>query len=738
MATSGSKTVAIFANWLHLEFSWWQTGQSVANNTTTIGWKMDLISGNGTLTRKDRDWSVTVDGQKYSSKVRVNIAANSRQTLASGTTTIAHNDDGTKTFSYSFSQSFNLTLNNGSYMGSYSGSGSDTLTTIARASQPSLVTWPETTNNVGDFGATFSIHMNRKSSTFLHTVRYEYGSRSGTIATNVENGTTWAVPRDFMNDIPNATEASGRIYVDTYSNGVLVGTKYTGYTVTVPANAVPRCSVTLEDTSGVDDIYGSPVQGLSTIKITVKGTPSYSSPIKTYSITVDGVAYSSASATTAPLRLAGMSAVVARVTDGRGRSGLARTTMDVQAYTPPVISALAVHRCDADGTENDQGEYVKVTFDAAISSLNSKNTATYTLRYKKTDASSYTEVALSDLTNVYTVSGGSVIFAADGNSSYTVEIVAADRHHTVPRQTSASTAFTLMNWGADGTSMALGKVAEEEHTLEVALDNHFYGHTQQEGNRYAFSSPGVAGTGGFVLMARVQIIAANADTPITFVFSQRQAVAPMTAHLQLRNSTATDSSLGSFRYEGANYGAYAYQSDPLTWDIYVLKGSNYDTITLQDWYTSATMNSRVKVSFPGELVDAVPQPYYRATPAQLESLLDYIYPVGSIYLSYSHNNPATMFGGTWVRIEDTFLWATGATGTIGLTGGSKTHTLTVDELPAHSHGSVYSQHAEGTKNLAWYSASGDKIAYGAVTAGGGEAHNNMPPYVQISAWRRTA
>jgi microcystin-dependent protein len=122
----------------------------------------------------------------------------------------------------------------------------------------------------------------------------------------------------------------------------------------------------------------------------------------------------------------------------------------------------------------------------------------------------------------------------------------------------------------------------------------------------------------------------------------------------------------------------------------------------------------------------------------LDSLRDYIYPVGSVYISYSHVDPATLFGGTWVRIQNAFLWAVDSSGSIGLTGGAKTHTLTVDETPAHSHGSVYSQHATSTNKYPWMTAGMGSLAYGPVSAGGGAAHNNMPPYVQVSVWRRTA
>ena len=150
------------------------------------------------------------------------------------------------------------------------------------------------------------------------------------------------------------------------------------------------------------------------------------------------------------------------------------------------------------------------------------------------------------------------------------------------------------------------------------------------------------------------------------------------------------------------------------------------------------MQSRVRVTFPGTLVDQVPVPYYKATPAALDSILDYVYPVGSVYISYSHYDPATLFGGTWVRIQNAFLWGVDSNGAIGLTGGSKTHTLTVNELPSHTHGAVYSGNVSD-KSYAWLTpGSGDKLGYNTVATGGGAAHNNMPPYVQVSIWRRTA
>ncbi len=136
-----------------------------------------------------------------------------------------------------------------------------------------------------------------------------------------------------------------------------------------------------------------------------------------------------------------------------------------------------------------------------------------------------------------------------------------------------------------------------------------------------------------------------------------------------------------------------------------------------------------------------------ATAPENKTIFDLIYPVGSIYLAYNHINPSTLFGGTWVRIEQRFLWAVGSdNATIGKTGGEYDHTLTIEEMPSHRHnymvydasGTDYS--AEGNfGNVAAYASDKAKgwASYPSYT-GGGAAHNNMPPFIQISAWRRTA
>lgn len=312
-----------------------------------------------------------------------------------------------------------------------------------------------------------------------------------------------------------------------------------------------------------------------------------------------------------------------------------------------------------------------------------------------------------------------------------------DDHSSTKTATITSYKFHIDCKPGINPGVAVGKVAELDGVFDVGLTSRFLG------NRYCMASVG-ANTNGYVLAAKIDLVLWNPDVPITFVITRRKSATPMTVHIQFNMATSEIEYpyLSTITYEGSNYGAFLVRSNSLEWDLYVQKGSADDVITIQDWYTSKFMDSRITVTFPGTLVTQLPQGldgWYRATPAVLQSIIDCIMPVGFILTLYNHNDPNTMYPGTtWVRIQNAFLWGCDASGDIGQTGGEKTHTLTVNELPKHSHGSVYSGNASGTKSYAWLASGGSAMAYGAVETGGGAAHNNMPPYVQVSIWRRTA
>lgn len=127
-----------------------------------------------------------------------------------------------------------------------------------------------------------------------------------------------------------------------------------------------------------------------------------------------------------------------------------------------------------------------------------------------------------------------------------------------------------------------------------------------------------------------------------------------------------------------------------------------------------------------------------------------VYPVGSVYISTSSTDPATLFGfGTWQRIQDTFLLAAGSIYAAGSTGGEAEHTLTVEEMPSHNHqlktdidnevwNVTWPEWFEYTDG--WTQEAGETQAPATHTTktGGGQAHNNMPPYLAVYVWERTA
>lgn len=117
------------------------------------------------------------------------------------------------------------------------------------------------------------------------------------------------------------------------------------------------------------------------------------------------------------------------------------------------------------------------------------------------------------------------------------------------------------------------------------------------------------------------------------------------------------------------------------------------------------------------------------------------YPVGAIYLSVTDANPAALFGGTWERIGGRFLLGADSTYAAGSTGGEAEHTLTVGEMPKHNH-EIDNLNASGSATPFMTVQAQDKKGFGGnvqtMYAGGGKAHNNMPPYLAVFMWQRVS
>lgn len=125
------------------------------------------------------------------------------------------------------------------------------------------------------------------------------------------------------------------------------------------------------------------------------------------------------------------------------------------------------------------------------------------------------------------------------------------------------------------------------------------------------------------------------------------------------------------------------------------------------------------------------------------------WPIGSIYISVSSTSPASLFGGTWERISDRFLFAASSSYPAGSTGGEFTHKLTQSELPDYSlsvaNGSNVIRSKTGssadayvqTQSSGWGIPNWESKTVTVASGGSGAAHNNMPPYLSVWIWKRT-
>ena len=129
-----------------------------------------------------------------------------------------------------------------------------------------------------------------------------------------------------------------------------------------------------------------------------------------------------------------------------------------------------------------------------------------------------------------------------------------------------------------------------------------------------------------------------------------------------------------------------------------------------------------------------------------KALRDIFYPIGVIYQSTVNTDPSSFIGGTWERFGNGRVLvgvdeADSDFNTPNKTGGKKMHTLTIAEMPSHSHGQVVTANNTGSAIRRDYDSDGSAGIYsqGVQTeaTGGGQAHNNLQPYITVYMWRRT-
>lgn len=314
-----------------------QGSQSITSNTSTVNWRMTVSRTGAYYTHNhqgDSTLSLNLDGRNVHYSYPTWETSGEEYTLASGSSTISHNADGTKKLPISCT--FNP--NNGLH-GTITVSASISLTTIPRSSSVSV--------SAGVIGSAVAININRQSSSFKHTVRYSWAGKSGTIASNVDTSTSWTIPLDFANDIPNSASGTGTIYVDTYSGSTKTGTQSTTLTASVPSNVKPTFTgVSLSDLNGAAQNLipngNTFIQVISNIKVAFNGAVgSYGSSITGYYAEIIGKNQSTSSngGSLGIMNYHGTIKIRASVSDSRGRWSDAReVSVTVLEYFAPALS----------------------------------------------------------------------------------------------------------------------------------------------------------------------------------------------------------------------------------------------------------------------------------------------------------------------------------------------------------------------------------------------------------------
>lgn len=327
-----------------------------------------------------------------------------------------------------------------------------------------------------EMGKSVTINTPAVNSAYRHTLRYAFGSASGTIATGIASSVSWTPPVSLANQIPSATAGSGTIYCDTYSGSTLLGTKSVSITLTVPGSVVPSAgtlsAALAEDTSGT----GLYVKGMGKAKLTLSGASgAYGSSITSYTITGGGWTATNSALTTGTLASAGNITFTATVTDSRGRKVSTTCAINVIDYTKPGVAVCDVYRCDADGNRKKAGTYFAVEINASYSAITG-NTLNITARYKKQSESSY-GTAANVTNNGKTVLGGGNIGAS---TTYDVPVTVADKYNSLSIPRTLSTKSVLQSFKRSAGA-AIGKVAELANWLDVAWNTRIRGNLKVDG-----------------------------------------------------------------------------------------------------------------------------------------------------------------------------------------------------------------------------------------------------------------
>lgn len=313
-----------------------QVSQDAVANTSQVRFQLAILNTAATFASYSCSAFIDFDGGRrlnWSGSPNM-TSQNSTIMLIDETVTVNHGDDGKKIFG--FMARF---VGGGGYSPNTLeiGGNSFTLTDLQRSSNLKV--------SSAVFGKEVTITIDRQNPTFKHTVRYQIGDSSGTIASNVDTSATWTIPLDLINKFTNTVNAQGTILVDSYLQGSKIGTQSTTINISVPDNIKPTLTgLTLGDTNETVRRLlpeNNFIQVMSNIRADFSGASGvYGSSITGYYAEIVGKNQSinSNGATFGMMNYSGQAIVRARVSDSRGRwSDFKEVNINVLEYFAPSL-----------------------------------------------------------------------------------------------------------------------------------------------------------------------------------------------------------------------------------------------------------------------------------------------------------------------------------------------------------------------------------------------------------------
>ncbi|WPC08600.1 DUF859 family phage minor structural protein [Globicatella sp. PHS-GS-PNBC-21-1553] len=416
----------------------------IANNRTTINYSAYVYKTNGSPWNQlsQTPMKLIIDGQTpiNISNGNYDLRSTSQQLIKSGTLTIPHNSDGTKSFSFSWNVNFTST---GYGYGNVTTSGTYTLPTIPRTSSFSVASTMNT-------GTNYTLTISRSSDSFTHDVTYTVGGAETNVATSTTaTSVTVNIPHTLFNRYPSNSTVTGTINVKTKNGSSVIGVRSQNVNINLPTNFIPSVSgLSVSNTQYAPMTASNQfIRGISRLTLTASGASGvYSSTINGYEFrykrangSYEGVVSSSTNSfqySVFQFPNSGSEDLTAevRVKDSRGRYSAWKTVPSafrVHFYQPPSIGNIRVWRTGANNTSLNMERNYKVTPLYTGGGTTNNNTALLTFETRELGGTTSTNTGANSsvlsLTNSTATLSGT--FAA--NKSYEVRAVLKDSIQTV-------------------------------------------------------------------------------------------------------------------------------------------------------------------------------------------------------------------------------------------------------------------------------------------------------------------